>query len=69
MTDSNRHEGRLFSAETWDAIQLIGEKLIKIPPAEMPDIEDGMTGDREPRNPYPRAPLSGAVAVELPFAE
>lgn len=56
-----------FSSETWDVLTAIARRVKSLPPPDNGGKEegDGMSGDREPKNPLPRTPLSGAVCIEI----
>ncbi len=61
-----------FPVETWDAFQAIGRKLSDMPPpshGQNPEDHGDGSGDREPRKPLPRAPLSGAAVLELTITD
>lgn len=56
-----------FSPEAWDVLLDIARRVKSLPPPDNGGKEegDGMSGDREPKNPLPRTPLSGAFCIEI----
>lgn len=57
-----------FKPETWDALQNIAKRLAasQIKPPMPPIQDDGLSGDREPREPGPVTLLDDIVSLEIP---